>query len=97
MFTDAPWTLWLGSLYAGMSLLTFMVYAYDKLAARAGRRRIPERDLLLLGFCFGWPGAWLGQQLLRHKSSKGSFLWRYWISVGLHLMLLGLAWRWLAG
>jgi uncharacterized membrane protein YsdA (DUF1294 family) len=59
--------------YACASLATFVAYAGDKRAARTGRRRTPERTLLLLGLAGGWPGAWLAQRLVRHKSSKASF------------------------
>ncbi|MCG2585684.1 DUF1294 domain-containing protein [Massilia sp. TS11] len=97
MFSHPDLLLALGAGYTALSLLTFLVYAYDKAAARAGRRRVPERQLLVLGLLGGWPGGWLAQQLLRHKSAKPTFLWRFWISVGLHLMALGLGWRWLAG
>ncbi|WP_307720873.1 DUF1294 domain-containing protein [Pseudoduganella lutea] len=39
------------------SLATFLAYFLDKRAARAGRRRTPERTLLLFGLAGGWPGA----------------------------------------
>ena len=84
---------WVHLLYAGASLLCFMLYAIDKAAARAGRRRTPERRLLMLGLLGGWPGAALAQQLLRHKSSKPAFLWRFWGGVALHVGVFGLlAW-----
>jgi uncharacterized membrane protein YsdA (DUF1294 family) len=57
------------------------MYAIDKSAARAGRRRTPEKTLLLMGLACGWPGAALAQEWLRHKSSKRSFLARFWGTV----------------
>ncbi|MFP5462920.1 MAG: DUF1294 domain-containing protein, partial [Gammaproteobacteria bacterium] len=33
----------------------------------------------------GWPGALLAQQLLRHKTSKQSFLFGYWTTVLLNV------------
>ncbi len=62
-------------------MVAFIAYAFDKRAARAGRRRIPERTLLLIGLAGGWPGALLAQRLVRHKSSKKSFQARFRISV----------------
>lgn len=72
---------WLVVLYTGMSVLCFAVYALDKSAARAGRRRVPESTLLLLGLAGGWPGGALAQQWLRHKNRKQSFLTPFWVTV----------------
>ncbi len=79
---------WLAAWYALASVATFAVYAQDKSAARAGRRRTPERTLLLLGLAGGWPGALAAQRLLRHKSAKQSFLARFWLTVFLNLAAL---------
>jgi uncharacterized membrane protein YsdA (DUF1294 family) len=67
--------------YLLMSLLCFVVYAWDYSAARSGRWRTKERTLLLLGLLCGWPGAVLAQQLLRHKSAKTSFQIAFWATV----------------
>jgi uncharacterized membrane protein YsdA (DUF1294 family) len=67
--------------YALASLACFGAYAQDKSAARAGRRRTPERSLLLLGLVGGWPGGLLAQRCLRHKTAKASFQFKFWISV----------------
>ncbi len=90
--------VWLGRLpllalavVAGLSVLTFVAYALDKSAAQAGRWRTQESTLHLLAFAGGWPGAWCAQRLLRHKSSKASFLWRFYLTVALHGAALG-AW-----
>jgi uncharacterized membrane protein YsdA (DUF1294 family) len=68
-------TLWI---YAALSILLFVVYAIDKSAARNGRWRISERNLLFVGLLGGWPGAVLAQQVLRHKTRKASFQWAFW-------------------
>jgi uncharacterized membrane protein YsdA (DUF1294 family) len=72
--------------YIAMSLLCFLVYAWDKSAARAGRWRIRESTLLLLGLFCGWPGGLLAQQLLRHKSAKVSFRRMFWITLLLNMV-----------
>lgn len=77
----SSWYVVIAALYVGASMLCFLVYALDKSAARAGRRRTPERTLLLLGLCCGWPGGLLAQRLLRHKSSKQAFLMKFWLTV----------------
>lgn len=78
----------LAALYAVASVACFIAYALDKSAARKGRRRTPERTLLLLGLAGGWPGALAAQQLLRHKSAKTSFLAKFWLTVVLNLAAL---------
>jgi uncharacterized membrane protein YsdA (DUF1294 family)/cold shock CspA family protein len=74
--------------YLAMSLVGFVFYWIDKSAARAGRWRIPEATLLMLGLACGWPGALFAQQMLRHKSSKVSFLVWFWITVLINCGLL---------
>ncbi|MCU7553768.1 cold shock and DUF1294 domain-containing protein, partial [Alteromonas sp. ASW11-19] len=54
--------------YLAASLLAFMMYGYDKSAAKAGRRRTPENHLHLLSLLGGWPGGLLAQKVFRHKS-----------------------------
>ena len=76
-----PLPYWVAALYLGVSILCFIVYAVDKSAARAGRRRVPESTLLLLGFAGGWPGAIVAQRMLRHKTRKASFRRAFWLSV----------------
>jgi uncharacterized membrane protein YsdA (DUF1294 family)/cold shock CspA family protein len=68
-------------LYVGVSLLTFVVYAWDKSAARGGHWRTAEQTLHLIALLGGWPGALVAQRVLRHKSSKGSFLQIFWVTV----------------
>ena len=49
--------------------------------------RTPERTLLLLGLMGGWPGAFLAQRTLRHKSSKRAFQMKFWFTVVLNIAL----------
>jgi len=79
--------LFAAALYAVASAACFIAYALDKSAARQGRRRTPERTLLLLGLAGGWPGGLAAQRLLRHKSSKTSFLVKFWLTVIVNLAL----------
>lgn len=72
---------WVVVAYVLASLITFFAYAVDKSAARHGRWRTPESTLHVFGLACGWPGALLAQQLLRHKSSKSSFVAGFWATV----------------
>jgi uncharacterized membrane protein YsdA (DUF1294 family) len=74
-----------GVAYALASVVCFVLYAWDKAAARRGDRRTPERHLLLLGLACGWPGGLLAQQWLRHKTVKRPFRHWFWLTVGLNL------------
>jgi uncharacterized membrane protein YsdA (DUF1294 family) len=67
-------------------VVCFIYYAVDKSAAAAGRWRVPEGTLILLGLAGGWPGAIVAQQLLRHKSSKEDFRSAFWASVVLNVL-----------
>jgi uncharacterized membrane protein YsdA (DUF1294 family)/cold shock CspA family protein len=71
--------------YVVASGVAFMAYAFDKSAAIQGRWRTSESALHVIGLACGWPGALLAQQLLRHKSSKPSFVAGYWGTVLLNI------------
>lgn len=75
-------------IYAALSIVTFIVYAYDKSAAKAGRWRVSESNLHLLALAGGWPGAMLAQQLLRHKTIKRPFRVTFWVTVFLNCVAL---------
>ena len=70
--------------YLVVSLITFIVYAVDKSAARRDAWRTKENTLHLLALFGGWPGALIAQQTLRHKSSKRSFRAVFWVTVVLN-------------
>lgn len=77
---------WVAGLYLVASVVCFVFYAVDKSAAVAGRWRISEGTLILLGLAGGWPGAIVAQQILRHKSNKASFRSTFWGSVVLNVV-----------
>lgn len=76
---------------AGLNALTFIVYAFDKRAARQGRQRTPELHLHLLELLGGWPAAALAQQALRHKRAKPDYRRVFASMIVLHLLALA-AW-----
>ncbi|GHF98095.1 cold shock and DUF1294 domain-containing protein [Thalassotalea marina] len=67
--------------YLGLSLITFIIYAFDKSKAQSGAWRTPESTLHLFSIAGGWPGAAIAQQTLRHKSKKKEFRFVYWMTV----------------
>jgi uncharacterized membrane protein YsdA (DUF1294 family)/cold shock CspA family protein len=77
---------WVAGLYLAASVVCFITYAIDKSAAMAGRWRVSESTLILLGLVCGWPGAIIAQQILRHKSNKASFRSAFWGSVVLNVL-----------
>jgi len=61
-------------LYLEASLFTFWLYRADKDAAKLRQRdRLPEQSLQLFSLIGGWPGAYIAQKRLKHKSSKWLF------------------------
>lgn len=80
-----PWLIWAGAFT--LSLLTYFTYASDKRRARTNAWRIPEAHLHILELLGGWPGAWLAQKYLRHKSSKTSYRIVFWLIIALHQFL----------
>ncbi len=79
--------IWIPTFYLVVSLLTFVVYFFDKLAAKKGGWRTPEKTLHLLALTCGWPGAVIAQQLLRHKSKKHSFQVLFWITIVINVLV----------
>jgi uncharacterized membrane protein YsdA (DUF1294 family) len=72
-----------------MSLVSFLVYGWDKRAAKMDGRRVPEKTLHLLAFFCGWPGAIFGQSFWRHKTQKPLFKSITYLIGALHLIVLG--------
>ena len=68
-----------------ISLIAYGIYARDKRQARRGGWRISEGTLHFLELIGGWPGAFIAQRRLRHKCSKRSYQFVFW--------LLTLAWQ----
>ena len=95
---------WVGAYALVMSVLTYWVYARDKRRAVQGEWRISEFQLHVWELLGGWPGAWIAQQRLRHKCSKGSYQFVFWLIVlgyqfaafdsfqNWHLTRVGLKW-----
>jgi uncharacterized membrane protein YsdA (DUF1294 family) len=77
------------TIYLIASVITFLVYAQDKSAARHNRWRTKESTLHSLALTGGWPGALLAQKVLRHKSSKVAFQRVFWVTVVVNVGVVG--------
>ena len=71
------------------SAAAFILYGIDKRRAIRKEPRISERTLHLLSVLGGWPGAHLAQQIFHHKTLKISFRLVFWLTVAVHLMIIG--------
>ena len=69
----SSWVGWLCVWMVFASFVALIAHGRDKSAARAGRRRTPERTLHLLELAGGWPGALVGMFLFHHKIRKPSY------------------------
>ena len=75
------------------SLVSFVLYGFDKRRARLDGERVPEKRLHALALLGGWPGAMLGQRLFRHKTVKTRFRIVFWLTVACHLATVsGVGW-----
>ena len=61
--------------------IAFVLFGIDKLKARKGRWRIPERSLLVVALLGGSIGAWLGIKVWHHKTLHKKF------SIGVPLII----------
>lgn len=82
--------------HAVWSVVALAAYALDKRAAVRGARRTPEARLHTLSLLGGWPGALLAMRLFKHKRRKAAFVRAFWLTVVVHLAVVGLLLRLLA-
>lgn len=67
-----------------ISAVCYWMYAHDKQQAVDGGWRVAETWLHLAELLGGWPGAFLAQRRLRHKSRKVSYRVFFWMIVMIH-------------
>ena len=80
------WAVWLV-----INLIVFALYGLDKLKAKRGAWRIPEKTLLTGTWLLGGVGAWLAMQLFRHKTKHTAFQISAPIGAVLSLAVMALA------
>lgn len=72
---------------AVISAVTAVVTLYDKIAAKKGAWRIPEKTLLLLGFIGGAAAEYAVMQTIRHKTKHKKFMILLPLFIVLHIGL----------
>tara|TARA_B100002049_G_scaffold223490_1_gene194068 strand:+ start:83 stop:694 length:612 start_codon:yes stop_codon:yes gene_type:complete len=73
--------------YLAASCIAYIMYAFDKSAAKRDSRRTPESYLHVCSLLGGWPGAFVAQQTLRHKTQKAAFKTVYRVTVIVNLVV----------
>ena len=73
-----------------INLVTFLVYGVDKLRAKRGAWRIPEKTLFLLPILGGSVGAIAGMKVFHHKTKHWYF--KYGLPLILILQLALVVW-----
>lgn len=63
--------------FIGINLITFFYYYHDKNSALKNNWRTPESTLHWLSLFGGWAGAYIAQNLFKHKYKKDSFMTIY--------------------
>jgi len=67
-----------------LSLITFILYGYDKVQACSFGWRVRECTLHVFEVFGGWPGALVGQHFFQHKTTKLSYQITFWLMVVVH-------------
>ena len=60
---------------------------YDKKLAQNNKRRISEKTLLAFVLIGGTVGSGLGMLFFRHKTSKTSYLLKFWLIIILQILI----------
>ena len=83
------WLIIMAIKIAVLSVVTFCIYAWDKLQAKRSGWRVPEANLHLLALLGGWPGAYFAQSVIRHKNTKQRFQTIFKLTIAGYIMIAG--------
>ena len=70
-----------------INCLTFVLFVTDKIKARRGKFRIPEKTLLSAMALGGSLGSLMGMVIARHKTRKKVFVWGTVAALAIHTAL----------
>ena len=74
-----------------ISLFAAIITVYDKFAAKKlPHNRIPEKNLMLIGFLGGAAAEYVTMQLIRHKTRHKKFMLGLPLMIVLHAVLIAL-------
>ncbi|MBQ8576316.1 MAG: DUF1294 domain-containing protein [Clostridia bacterium] len=76
--------IWLGII----SAVSVIVTAYDKIAAKSGAWRIPEKTLMLLGFLGGAAAMLVTMLIIHHKTRHAKFMVGLPLEIVLHIAII---------
>jgi len=71
-----------------LQTLPFLIYGIDKLFAKLGFSRIPEKALLATTFFFGILGSIAAMMIFKHKTKKNSFRYNFAVIALLRIIVL---------
>lgn len=71
-----------------LQILSFLIYGIDKLFAKLGIFRIPEKALLATTFIFGILGSIAAMMIFKHKTKKTSFRQNFAVIALLRIIVL---------
>ncbi len=85
--------------WAGINVIAFLAFGWDKRQSIRDGSRIAERTLLALALFGGALGALIGQQLFRHKTQKQPFRTLLWLAAVVNMLAAVVVIRldWLVG
>jgi uncharacterized membrane protein YsdA (DUF1294 family) len=75
-------------LIIALQILPFLIYGIDKLFAKLGFFRIPEKALLATTFFFGIIGSIAAMMIFKNKTRKTSFLHNFKVIALLRIIVL---------
>lgn len=71
-----------------INIFAFFLMGYDKNLAQTNQRRISEKALLTSAMVGGSVGSGIGMLYFRHKTSKNSYLTKFWSVVIIQITVL---------
>lgn len=72
--------------WAGINIIAFLAFGWDKRQSLRHRSRIAERTLIGIALLGGALGALIGQQVFRHKTQKQPFRTLLWCAAVINIL-----------